>query len=365
MSDAATFLLVSLTVAGLCLSTLVLSFPLHRQVQSLATSGHLPSILAKKFQMTDSPFLGSAITGFLSSLVTTVCSTWELLLLAATTWLSRALLATILRVLFLLQEETQPPAGRHEAGPPHPPPRIGGQPLARSHVKASRSSKGESEGGTDSSLYPKFSKLHVEEKLAGMRQIWQSLAGHKEDDCLELVLNEAPQLTEVSLNSDDDEDIDSIVKAYRRGLALPPQSNSIMGRPKSLLLWLAGLSTGLGCLASWLAASSSAMATRPLVGLCPPLTGLVLIGCLGGIVMLCLRRRAGKGHHRTAGQLVAAMAALLLLSFHLVQFLLAVRYGLVAMAFWLLLGLLVFKINSRRQQQQPVDNNVLTVATIS
>jgi hypothetical protein len=32
MSDVATFLLVSLSVAGLCLSTLLLSFPLHKQV---------------------------------------------------------------------------------------------------------------------------------------------------------------------------------------------------------------------------------------------------------------------------------------------------------------------------------------------
>ena len=32
MSDVATFLLVSLSVAGLCLATLLLSFPLHRQV---------------------------------------------------------------------------------------------------------------------------------------------------------------------------------------------------------------------------------------------------------------------------------------------------------------------------------------------
>jgi hypothetical protein len=80
-----------------------------------------------------------------------------------------------------------------------------------------------------------------------------------------LVVNEAPELTDVSLNSDeDDEDIDSIVKAYRHAHARP--ASPLAPGAALLVPCLVLLSSGLGGLASWLAISSEA-AGRPLVGL--------------------------------------------------------------------------------------------------
>ena len=183
---------------------------------------------------------------------------------------------------------------------------------------------------------------------------------------LRTVMNESPGLQDVSLNSDDDndtEDIDSIVRAYRRQHR--PAVNQWHADTLCSLL-LIGLSLGVGGVASWLAVSSS----WPLVGLLAPVAGflLLLIGWLPALVLL-RRRNAVKTSFE---QLIGSMAALLLLGFHLAQFLMVkpsggMVYSLI-LSLWLGLGLLVFHVYSlynNENKKRKRAANVLTVATIS
>jgi hypothetical protein len=173
-------------------------------------------------------------------------------------------------------------------------------------------------------------------------------------------VNEAPELTDVSLNSDeDDEDIDSIVKAYRHAHARPPPS--LVPGAALLLPSLVLLSSGLGGLASWLAISSEA-AGRPLVGLVAPSAGLVLVGCSAALAAPVW----GEAAEASAGPLAANLAALLLLSFHVAPFVMAVQYGLVGLGLWLGVGLLVYQVyGAAVSNSKKTVKNVLVVSTIS
>jgi drug/metabolite transporter (DMT)-like permease len=194
------------------------------------------------------------------------------------------------------------------------------------------------------------------------------------------VINEAPNLYDVSLNSDDEndiDDIDTVVQAYRRGMRRQQRRRLVQWRATAVgCLLLIGSCLSLGGIASWLAVHADAMPTIatlpafwPLIG---PLVGLflLLIGWL-----LC-RRDA----NRPADQLIAVvttLSALLLLGFYLAHFLMAKSgsgtvYSL-AVSAWLGLGLVIYHKNmlsccrdvSEESERHLEQANVKTVATIS
>ncbi len=187
------------------------------------------------------------------------------------------------------------------------------------------------------------------------------------------MVNEEPDLHDVSLHSDDDnDDIDSVVAAYRRGQSRHQRTNAVLWHAAIVSsLFLIGLSLTAGGIASWLAVHSAALtaAAWSLIGLLSGLF-LLLIGWTVGLLHLRgSKQRTGLTEQLTVA--VVNMAALPLLAFHWVQFVTAKSSSgpvySAAVTGWLALGLVVFYrstccLAKTREQNR---SHVSTVATIS